>query len=124
MHGARILVVGAGLAGLALARALGRAGFAPELIEREAGWEAAGTGMYLPANGVRALGALGLEEAVAARATAAGCWPRSTWTGCGGTSGPAWPCPGPTSTRSCAMAWPSGWAGRSRRWSTWTGRSG
>jgi 2-polyprenyl-6-methoxyphenol hydroxylase-like FAD-dependent oxidoreductase len=68
MHGARILVVGAGLAGLALARALGRAGFAPELIEREAGWEAAGTGMYLPANGVRALGALGLEEAVAARA--------------------------------------------------------
>jgi FAD-dependent urate hydroxylase len=69
MQGARILVVGAGLAGLALARALGRAGFAPELIEREAGWEAAGTGMYLPANGVRALGALGLEEAVAARAT-------------------------------------------------------
>jgi FAD-dependent urate hydroxylase len=68
MHGARILVVGAGLAGLALARALGRAGFAPDLIEREAGWEAAGTGMYLPANGVRALGALGLEEAVAARA--------------------------------------------------------
>ena len=68
MRGARILVVGAGLAGLALARALGRAGFAPELIEREAGWEAAGTGMYLPANGVRALGALGLEEAVAARA--------------------------------------------------------
>ena len=68
MHGARILVVGAGLAGLALARALGRAGFAPELIEREAGWEAAGTGMYLPANGVRALGALGLGEAVAARA--------------------------------------------------------
>ena len=37
MHGARILVVGAGLAGLALARALGRVGFAPELIEREAG---------------------------------------------------------------------------------------
>ena len=68
MHGARILVVGAGLAGLALARALGRAGFAPELIEREAGWGDAGTGMYLPANGVRALGALGLEEAVAARA--------------------------------------------------------
>ena len=68
MRGARILVVGAGLAGLALARALGRAGFAPELIEREAGWEAAGTGMYLPANGVRALGVLGLGEAVAARA--------------------------------------------------------
>ena len=68
MHRARILIVGGGLAGLALARALGRAGFAPELIEREAGWADAGTGMYLPANGVRALRALGLEEAVAARA--------------------------------------------------------
>jgi FAD-dependent urate hydroxylase len=68
MERARILVVGAGLAGLALARALGHAGFAPELVEREAGWEDAGTGMYLPANGVRALHALGLDEAVAARA--------------------------------------------------------
>ncbi|HYN18444.1 MAG TPA: FAD-dependent monooxygenase [Actinomycetes bacterium] len=62
------MVVGAGLAGLAVARALGRAGFAPEVVEREAAWADAGTGMYLPANGVRALGALGLEEAVAARA--------------------------------------------------------
>jgi FAD-dependent urate hydroxylase len=64
----RILIVGAGLAGLALARALGQAGFAPELIERQASWEVAGTGMYLPANGVRALRALDLEAAVAARA--------------------------------------------------------
>jgi FAD-dependent urate hydroxylase len=66
-HG-RILIVGAGLAGLALARALRQAGFAPELIERQAGWEDAGTGMYLPANAVRALRVLGLEEAVADRA--------------------------------------------------------
>jgi FAD-dependent urate hydroxylase len=64
----RILIVGAGLAGLALARALGQAGLTPELIEREAGWDIAGTGMYLPANGVRALPALGLEDAVTARA--------------------------------------------------------
>jgi FAD-dependent urate hydroxylase len=64
----RILIVGAGLAGLALTRALRRAGFAPQLIEREAGWEDAGTGMYLPANGVRALRTLGLEETVAAQA--------------------------------------------------------
>jgi FAD-dependent urate hydroxylase len=64
----RILIVGAGLAGLALARALGQAGLTPELIERQAGWDIAGTGMYLPANGVRALRALGLEAAVAARA--------------------------------------------------------
>ena len=68
MEGARVLVVGAGLAGLALARALVRAGFTPELVEREAGWGDTGAGMYLPANGVRALRALGLEEAVAARA--------------------------------------------------------
>jgi FAD-dependent urate hydroxylase len=64
----RILIVGAGLAGLALTRALHRAGFAPQLIERETGWEDAGTGMYLPANGVRALRALGLQDTVAARA--------------------------------------------------------
>jgi FAD-dependent urate hydroxylase len=64
----RILIVGAGLAGLALARALGHVGLAAELVEREAGWQDAGTGMYLPANGVRALRALGLEAAVAGRA--------------------------------------------------------
>jgi FAD-dependent urate hydroxylase len=64
----RILIVGAGLAGLALTRALRRAGFAPDLIERGAGWEDAGTGLYLPANGVRALRTLGLQETVAARA--------------------------------------------------------
>jgi 2-polyprenyl-6-methoxyphenol hydroxylase-like FAD-dependent oxidoreductase len=39
------------------------------VIEREAGWGIAGTGMYLPANGVRALRTLGLEGAVAARGT-------------------------------------------------------
>jgi FAD-dependent urate hydroxylase len=64
----RILIVGAGLAGLALARALRQAGSAPEVIERNHDWDEAGTGMYLPANGVRALRALGLEGAVAARA--------------------------------------------------------
>jgi FAD-dependent urate hydroxylase len=68
MERCRILVVGAGLAGLALARALRRAGFDPEVIERAERWDGAGTGMYLPANGVRALRALGLEAAVAARA--------------------------------------------------------
>jgi len=68
MERCRILVVGAGLAGLALARALRQAGFAPEVIERADAWNGGGTGMYLPANGVRALRALGLEAAVAARA--------------------------------------------------------
>jgi 2-polyprenyl-6-methoxyphenol hydroxylase-like FAD-dependent oxidoreductase len=65
----RILIVGAGLAGLSLARALRQAGLAPQVIEREAGWGVAETGIYLPANGVRALRTLGLEGAVVARGT-------------------------------------------------------
>jgi len=68
MEGARILIVGAGPAGLALARALERAGFAPEVVERRGRWDVAGTGMFLPANGVRALGVLGLGEAMATKA--------------------------------------------------------
>jgi FAD-dependent urate hydroxylase len=69
MKHCQILIVGAGLAGLTLARALDKAGFAPQVIERAGRFEAAGTGMYLPANGVRALRALGLEAAVAAQGT-------------------------------------------------------
>jgi FAD-dependent urate hydroxylase len=68
MEHCRILIVGGGLAGLALARALQQAGFDPEVIERAGRWDGGGTGMYLPANGVRALRALGLDQAVAARA--------------------------------------------------------
>jgi len=64
----RILIVGGGIAGLALGRALRKQGFAPEIIERAASWPAGGTGLYLPGNGVRALGALGLADAVEARA--------------------------------------------------------
>jgi 2-polyprenyl-6-methoxyphenol hydroxylase-like FAD-dependent oxidoreductase len=69
MDHCRILIVGAGLAGLSLARALRQAGLAPQVIEREASWGVAGTGIYLPANGVRALRTLGLEGAVATRGT-------------------------------------------------------
>jgi FAD-dependent urate hydroxylase len=68
MQRCRILVVGAGLAGLALARALHRAGLDPEVIERAERLDGGGSGMFLPANGVRALGALGLEAEVAAHA--------------------------------------------------------
>ena len=64
----RILIVGGGIAGLALGRALRQQGFVPEIIERAALWPAGGTGLYLPGNGVRALRALGVADKVLARA--------------------------------------------------------
>jgi FAD-dependent urate hydroxylase len=64
----RILVVGAGLAGLALARALRRVGFDPEVVDRARAFTEVGAGIYLPGNAARALRALELEDAVAGRA--------------------------------------------------------
>ena len=63
----RVLIVGGGIAGLALARTLARIGARPEVIEREPAWRPAGTGMYLPGNATRALRALGLHAQVASR---------------------------------------------------------
>jgi 2-polyprenyl-6-methoxyphenol hydroxylase-like FAD-dependent oxidoreductase len=65
----RVLVVGAGLAGLAAARSLARADFAVDLVERETTWSDEGAGIFLPGNAVRALRALDLEEAALARGT-------------------------------------------------------
>jgi FAD-dependent urate hydroxylase len=64
----RVLIVGGGIAGLALASALARVGIAVEVVEREPAWRPAGTGIYLPGNAARALRALGLEAQVASRA--------------------------------------------------------
>jgi FAD-dependent urate hydroxylase len=64
----RVLIVGGGVAGLALAPMLARTGIAVEVIEREPAWRHAGTGMYLPGNAARALRVLGLEAQVASRA--------------------------------------------------------
>lgn len=55
-----VLVVGAGIAGLGLARALELRSIEAEVVERQPNWGGAGTGIFLPANGVRCLGALGL----------------------------------------------------------------
>jgi FAD-dependent urate hydroxylase len=66
--GLRILVVGAGIAGLGAARALRQRGFAPDVVERESAWSQSGTGIYLPGNTARALRALDLESAVMERA--------------------------------------------------------
>jgi len=65
----RILVVGAGIAGLGVARALRQRGFTADVVEREPAWTHAGAGIYLPGNAARALRALGLESAVAERAS-------------------------------------------------------
>jgi FAD-dependent urate hydroxylase len=63
----QVLVVGAGIAGLAVARALARAGFSAEVVEREPVWDESGTGIYLAGNAARALRVLGLERAVLGR---------------------------------------------------------
>ena len=67
-----MLIVGAGIAGLALARALHQRGIVAEVVERATSWEPSGAGLYLPANAVRALGELGVGPALAARANPIG----------------------------------------------------
>jgi FAD-dependent urate hydroxylase len=57
----RILVVGAGTAGLATARALRIAGFRPDVVEELPATVVPGAGIYLPGNAARALRALGLD---------------------------------------------------------------
>jgi FAD-dependent urate hydroxylase len=64
----RVLIVGGGIAGLATGRALTAHGIECNVVERASGWSHPGTGMYLPANAVRALGDLGLEGALRDRA--------------------------------------------------------
>jgi 2-polyprenyl-6-methoxyphenol hydroxylase-like FAD-dependent oxidoreductase len=64
----RVVVVGGGIAGLAAARALLQRGIEADVVERAPGWSHPGTGMYLPANSVRALASLGLEAALHDRA--------------------------------------------------------
>lgn len=63
-----VLIAGGGIGGLAAALALSRAGFAVRIFEAKPAPDEAGAGIQLSANAVKALRALGLEEAVAARA--------------------------------------------------------
>jgi FAD-dependent urate hydroxylase len=65
--GLRILVVGAGIAGLGAARALRQRGLVAEVVERESAWTHVGAGIYLPGNTARALRGLGLQSAVVER---------------------------------------------------------
>ena len=62
----RVLVVGAGVAGLATARALRGVGFEVTVVERRPGAPLPGLGLNLPGNAARALDALGVAEQVLA----------------------------------------------------------
>ncbi|XVU21647.1 FAD-dependent monooxygenase [Actinoplanes sp. CA-054009] len=61
----RVLIAGAGVAGLATRIALAARGIHADLAERDPAPRDGGTGLYLPANAVRALGDLGLGEQLA-----------------------------------------------------------
>jgi len=60
----RVLVVGAGIAGLAAARGLRRAGYRPDVVEKLPASTVPGAGIFLPGNAARALRDLGLDEPV------------------------------------------------------------
>ncbi|MFI8931529.1 FAD-dependent monooxygenase [Streptomyces sp. NPDC053474] len=63
----RILIVGAGIAGLTLTHALRRNGLYADIIERSSRFPTTGAGLYLPANAVRTVAHLGLGDALARR---------------------------------------------------------
>jgi 2-polyprenyl-6-methoxyphenol hydroxylase-like FAD-dependent oxidoreductase len=67
-RGVQVLIVGAGLAGLAAARTLTAWGAEVRIVERAPRPRATGAGIYLHANAIRALDDLGLAGDVAARA--------------------------------------------------------
>ncbi len=67
--GVRVLVVGAGIAGLAAARGLDGWGATVAIVERAAAPTADGAGVYLPGNAVRALAELGCDTRLAEVAT-------------------------------------------------------
>lgn len=60
----KILIVGGGIAGLAVAKALQHQDHSIKLIEKQPKWQISGTGLYLPSNGVVALEKLGLGDTV------------------------------------------------------------
>jgi 2-polyprenyl-6-methoxyphenol hydroxylase-like FAD-dependent oxidoreductase len=59
-----ILIVGGGIGGLTVGRALLRQGFTVELVERSSAWRTEGGGIAIQPNGMRMLRTLGLSKAV------------------------------------------------------------
>jgi 2-polyprenyl-6-methoxyphenol hydroxylase-like FAD-dependent oxidoreductase len=70
----RILVVGGGIAGLSAAIALNDAGLTVELVEARPQWPVTGAAITMHANGVRALGQLGLSAGLGAAAAVLPTW--------------------------------------------------
>jgi 2-polyprenyl-6-methoxyphenol hydroxylase-like FAD-dependent oxidoreductase len=62
-----VLIVGGGIAGLATAAGLARAGIACEIVERADAWAPVGAGIVLGVNAMRVMRTLGLDQAVAKR---------------------------------------------------------
>lgn len=62
-----VLIVGGGIAGLATAAGLARAGIPCEIVERTESWAPVGAGIVLSVNAMRVMRGLGLDEAVIAR---------------------------------------------------------
>lgn len=60
----RVLIVGAGMAGLTLAISLRRQGLNPDIVERQPAWPVHGAGIYLVGNAMRALDSLHLANEV------------------------------------------------------------
>jgi 2-polyprenyl-6-methoxyphenol hydroxylase-like FAD-dependent oxidoreductase len=60
MQAARVLIIGAGIGGLTAAIALGKRGFAVDMIERDADWSVYGVGIIQQANVIRAMSELGI----------------------------------------------------------------
>src|SRR5215471_4556009 len=63
----RVLVAGAGIAGLAAAAGLHRLGWEVDLVDRRPSYGAIPTGLFFPANGMRAFAALGVADALLSR---------------------------------------------------------
>jgi 2-polyprenyl-6-methoxyphenol hydroxylase-like FAD-dependent oxidoreductase len=62
----KVLIVGGGIAGLSVATALSMRSIDCEIVERDREWTTIGAGVTLSPNGMRALGTLGLADAVEA----------------------------------------------------------